>query len=176
MVVRFICSSFLICLVCLYWNRFNFFLHNVAFKRLSLSFNTFRGFTYQLAVFLMFILCVFFRQSQKRVIFTRVFCIRALLSCVRVWLCPAGGGLWKAMVARPSGAVSEGMASFTGVPGSAEAQSIDFSPPLTFPCVCLSFHHNSVQTNASNWKHIFSLSRRRTHMCRNWHTDSDLAS
>lgn len=76
----------------------------------------------------------------------QVFCIRGQLS----YPVSESDSVPKAMAARPSGAVSEGMASLTRVPGSAEAQSIDFSPPLTFPRVCLSFHHNSVQTNASN--------------------------
>lgn len=51
---------------------------------------------------------------------------------------------------RESRAVSEGVASLTGVLGRVEALSVDFSSPLTSPCVCLGFHHGSVQTNASN--------------------------
>lgn len=31
-----------------------------------------------------------------------------------------------------------------------EVLSVDFTPPFTFPCVCLGFHHGSVQTSASN--------------------------
>lgn len=30
------------------------------------------------------------------------------------------------------------------------APSVDFTSPLTFPCVCLGFHHDSLQTSGSN--------------------------
>lgn len=36
-------------------------------------------------------------------------------------------------------------------PWQSRGLPVDFSPWLTFPCVCLGFHHGSVQTSASNW-------------------------
>lgn len=171
------CSSFDICFVCLCWNRYiSLLLAQRCFWTMSvpvlLWFCTFRWLICLPGSVSWYVCFVFFNLCLKKIfLYYDYFAleIAVVLPCVWVWLWPAGGGLWRAKATRPLSAVSECMASLARVPGSVEAQSIDFRPPLTFPRVCLSFQHNSLQTNASNWKHIFSLTRR-THMCRYWHT------